>query len=62
MGETRNTYKILIGKPEETWPIGRPRRKWEDNIRLNLREVGREVMDWMHLALDRDLDRLLRTR
>jgi hypothetical protein len=46
-------YKILIGKPEER-SLGRPRRRWEDNIKMNLRETGWEGMDWIHLAQDRD--------
>jgi hypothetical protein len=47
-------YKILVGKPEGKRPLGRPRRRWEDNIRMDLREIGWEVVDWMHLAQDRD--------
>jgi hypothetical protein len=50
----RNAYKILIGNPEERRPRGRPTRRWEDNIRMNLREIGYEVGDWMLLAQDRD--------
>jgi len=44
MGEMRNAYKIFVGKPEGKRPLGRPRRRWEDNIRLDLREIGREVV------------------
>jgi hypothetical protein len=54
MGEMRNTYKTLVGKNEEKIPLGRPRRRWEDDIRMNLREVGWEVVDWMLMAQDRD--------
>jgi hypothetical protein len=53
MGEMRNTYKILVGKPEGKRPLRRPGHDWED-IRLDLREIGWEVMDWMHLAQNRD--------
>jgi hypothetical protein len=55
----RNTYCILIGNPEEKRPLGRPRHRWEDNIGMNLREIGWEVVDWMHLAQDRDQWRTL---
>jgi len=44
------TYKILVGKPEGKRPLGRPRRRWEDNIRMDLKELGWEGVDWMHLA------------
>jgi hypothetical protein len=54
MGEMRNAYKILVGKPERKKPLGRPRRRREVNIRLDLREMWLEVVDWMHLAQDRD--------
>jgi len=53
-GEMRNTYKILVSKPEGRKPHRRPRHRWEDNIRMDLREIGWEVVDWMHLAQDRD--------
>jgi hypothetical protein len=46
----RNVYKILVGKPEEKNPHGRPRRGWEDNIRMNLSEIGWEGVNWMKLA------------
>jgi hypothetical protein len=52
--ELRNAQDILVAKPEEKRPVGRPRRRWEDNIRMDLRKIGWEVMDWMHLAQDRD--------
>jgi hypothetical protein len=54
MGEMKNACKILIGKPERKRPIDRPRRRWEDNIRMDLREIGWEDVDWMHLAQDGD--------
>jgi len=50
----RNAFKILVGKPEGKRPLGRPRRRWEDNIGMDLRETGWEVVEWMHLAQDRD--------
>jgi hypothetical protein len=54
VGEIRNLYKILIGKPEGKIPLGRPRRRCEVNIRISLWEVGWEGVDWIHLAQDRD--------
>jgi hypothetical protein len=54
MGELRNSYSILVGKPEGKRPLVRRRCRWEDNIRLDLREIGWEGMDWMHLAQNRD--------
>jgi hypothetical protein len=59
MGEIRNAYKILVGKSERERPLVRPRRRWEDNIRMDLRETGWEGVDWMHLAQDRDMWRAL---
>ena len=53
MGEGRGVHRVLVGKPEGKRPLGRPRRRWEDNIKMDLREVGR-VRDWMELAQDRD--------
>jgi hypothetical protein len=53
-GEIRNAYKILVGKPERKRPLGRPRRRWEDNIRMDLREIGWEVVDWIYLVQGRD--------
>jgi hypothetical protein len=50
----RNAYNILIGKPEGKSPRGRPRRRWEGNIRKDLREIAWEDVDWIHLAQDRD--------
>jgi hypothetical protein len=54
MEETRNAYNILVGKPERKRPFGRPRRRWENNIRVNVREIRWEVVDWFHMAQDRD--------
>jgi hypothetical protein len=54
MGENRNSYRILVGKPEGNRPLGRPRRRWKDNIKTDLREIGWGGMDWIHLAQDRD--------
>jgi hypothetical protein len=52
-GEKRNACRILVGKPEGKRPIGRTRRRWEDNIRIDLREIGWGGMDWIDLAQDR---------
>jgi hypothetical protein len=54
MGERKGTYRALVGKPEGGRPLGRPRRRWEDNIKMDLREVGCGVMGWINLAQDRD--------
>jgi hypothetical protein len=54
MGEKRNAYGILEGKPEGKSPPGRPWRRWEDNIKMYLRQVRWGGMDWIHLAQDRD--------
>ena len=54
MGEGRGVYRVLVGKPEGKRPLGRPRRRWEDNIKMDLREVGRGFEDWMELAQGRD--------
>jgi len=59
MGERRGVYRILVGKPEEKRPLGRPGRRWEDNIKMDLREVGCGGMDWIELAEDRDKWRAL---
>jgi len=59
MGEGRGMYRVLVGKPEERRPLGRPRRRWEDNIRMDLWEVGCGCVDWMELAQDRDKWRAL---
>jgi hypothetical protein len=55
MGEMRNAYDIFVGKPERKRRLGRPGRRWEDNIITDLREIKWEVVVWMHLAEDRDL-------
>jgi hypothetical protein len=54
MENMRNAHKILVGKPEVRKPLGRPGRRWEDNIRIDLREIVLKVVDWLHLAQDRD--------
>jgi hypothetical protein len=54
MGEGRGVYRVLVGKPEEKGPLGRPRRRWEDNIKVDIQEVGGGCGDWMELAQDRD--------
>jgi len=59
MGEGRGVHRILVGKPEEKRPLGRPRRRWEDNIKMDLQEVGCGGMDWIGLAQDRDRWRAL---
>jgi len=58
MEEGRSVHRVLVGKPERKRPLGRPRRRWEDNIKIDLREVGRGG-DWMELAQDRDRWRAL---
>jgi hypothetical protein len=59
MGERRGVYRGLVGKHEGRRPQGRPRRRWEDIIKMDLREVGCGVMDWIELAQDRDRWRAL---
>jgi hypothetical protein len=59
MGERRGLCRVLMGKPERKRPLGRPRRRWEDNIKMNLQEVGCGCMDWIELAEDRDRWRVL---
>jgi hypothetical protein len=54
MGEKRNAYRILVGKPEVKTPLRRPRRRWVDNIKIGLRELGWGGVDWIDLAEDRD--------
>jgi hypothetical protein len=50
----RNVYKILVGKPQVKRPLGRPRRRWEDNIIKNVGNIGWEDVDWMNMSQDRD--------
>jgi len=59
MGEEREVYRVLVGKPKGKIPLGRPRRRWADNIRMDLQEVGCVYMDWIGLDLDRDSCRML---
>jgi hypothetical protein len=53
MGEKRNVYRLLVGKPEGKRPLGRPRRNWIDNIKMDLLEIGLNVVDWIGLVQDR---------
>jgi hypothetical protein len=53
MGEKRNVYRLLVGKPEGKRPLGRPRLKWMNNIKMDLLEIGLNVVDWIGLAQDR---------
>jgi hypothetical protein len=53
-GKERKVYKILVGKPEGKRPLGRPRRRWEGGIRIDLREIGLGCVDWIRLDQDRD--------
>jgi len=59
MEEGSGVYRVLVGKPEGRRPLGRPRRRWEDNIKMDLREVGCGCVNWMELAQDRDTWRAL---
>ena len=54
MEQSINAYRVLVGKPERKKPLGRPRCKWEDNIKMDLREVGCDPGEWLYLAEDRD--------
>jgi hypothetical protein len=54
MGEKRRVYRVLVGKPEGKRPLGRPRRRWENGIRMDLREIGLGGVDWIRLSQDRD--------
>jgi hypothetical protein len=58
-GEKRNAYRLLVGKAEGKRPLGRPRRRWVDNIKMDLLEIGWGVVDWIGLAQDRDKRRAL---
>jgi hypothetical protein len=53
MGKGRGVYRVLVGRPEGKRPLGRPRRRWEDNIKIDLREIGIEEANWIQLAEDR---------
>jgi hypothetical protein len=55
MGERRGVCRVLVRKPEGRRPLGRPRRRWKDNIKMDLHEIGCGVMDWIELAQDRDM-------
>jgi hypothetical protein len=55
MGEVRCTYNILVGRPEGRRPLERPRHRWEDNIKMDLREIGFGDVDWIHMAQDRGM-------
>ena len=59
MGDGRGVYRVLVGRPEGKRPLGRPRRRWDDNIKVDLQEVGGGHVDWMELAQDRDRWRAL---
>jgi hypothetical protein len=59
MGEKRNAYRILVGKPEGNRPLGRPRHRWVNNIKMDPREIGWDEMDWIDMAQDRDQWRAL---
>jgi hypothetical protein len=59
MGKKRNAYGILVGKPQEKRPVGRSRRRWMDNIKIDIREIGWNVVDWIDLAHNRDQWRTL---
>jgi hypothetical protein len=59
MGQKRNVYMILVGKPEGKRPLGRPRHRWVDDIEMDLTEIGWDGMDWIDLAQDRDQWRAL---
>jgi hypothetical protein len=59
MEEKRNAYRLLVGKPEGKRPLGRPRRRWVGNIKMDLREKGGDGMDWINLSQNRDQWRAL---
>jgi hypothetical protein len=59
MGEDRGMYRVLVGKPEGKRPLGRPRRRWKDNIKMDLQKIEGDRGDWMELAQDRDSWRAL---
>ena len=57
--EGRGVHRVLVGKPEGNRPLGRPRRRWEDNIKMDFQEVGGDCVDWKELSQDRDTWRAL---
>jgi hypothetical protein len=59
MGEKRNAYRILVETSEKKRPLGRPRRRWVDNIKIHLREIGWDGMEWIDMAQDKDQWRAL---
>jgi hypothetical protein len=59
MGETRNVYRTFVGKPEGKRPLGRPRCRWVENIKMDLRDIEWDVVDWIELAQNRDQCRAL---
>jgi hypothetical protein len=59
MREVRGAYNILVGRPEGRRPLGRPRRRWEENIKMDLRKIGFGDVDWIHWVQDRDRRRAL---
>jgi hypothetical protein len=59
MGEERGVYRVLVMKPEGKRPLGRLKRRWEDNIKMDLQEVGCGILDWIELVWDRDRRRAL---
>jgi hypothetical protein len=61
-GGERGVYRVLVGKPEGRRPLGKPRRKWEDNMRMDIQEVGWGAVDWIDMAQDRDRWRALVNR
>jgi hypothetical protein len=54
MGERRGKYRVLVGRPEGKRPLGRPKRRWKDNVKIDLQKVGRGGMDWIDLSSNRD--------
>jgi hypothetical protein len=55
VGEKKDAFSNLVGKPDEKRTLGRPRRRWEHNIRMDLKEIGWDCVDWIHAAKDRDM-------